>query len=71
MLNKDGPINREQPMTAVGDGKMDWQTVIGAVNENVLEWLIVELDQCATDMFEAVRKSVRYLVANGFGRARD
>jgi len=68
---KDGPINREQPMTAAGEGKMDFPKIINAANENVLEWLIVELDRCATDMFEAVRKSISYLVNNGFGRARD
>lgn len=68
---KDGPINREQPMTAVGGGKMDFAPIINAADENVLGWLIVELDRCATDMLEAVGKSVSYLVNNGFGRARD
>jgi hypothetical protein len=29
------------------------------------EWHIVELDHCATDMFEAVEKSYRYLVDAG------
>lgn len=67
---KDGPINLEQPMTAVGEGQMDWKTIISTADENVLEWLIVELDRCATDMFAAVRKSVSYLVDNGFGLAR-
>lgn len=67
---KDGPINREQPMTAVGGGKMDWKAVIGAASDKTTEWLIVELDRCGTDMYEAVCRSCEYLVGNGFGVGR-
>ncbi len=66
---KDGPGNREQAMTAVGGGIMDWKAVIGAAADTT-EWLIVELDRCDTDMFEAVAQSCRYLVGNGFARGR-
>jgi len=31
---------------------------------------VVELDRCATDMFEAVKRSHDYLVANGFAKGR-
>lgn len=64
---KDGPGNREEAMTAVGGGIMDWQAVIGAAAETT-EWLIVELDRCDTDMTEAVAESYRYLVGNGLAR---
>jgi sugar phosphate isomerase/epimerase len=67
---KDGPLDRNLPMTAIGEGKMDWQSVIGAADESTLQWLIVELDRCATDMFEAVRKSAAYLASAGFGITR-
>jgi sugar phosphate isomerase/epimerase len=67
---KDGPLDRNADMTAVGDGKMDWKGVIGAADENTLQWLIVELDRCATDMLEAVRKSAKYLADAGFGITR-
>ena len=33
-------------------------------------WHIVELDHCATDMFEAVEQSYRYLVAEGISKGR-
>lgn len=59
---KDGPAVRDQPMTAVGAGKMDWQAVFAAADAT-LQWPIVELDSCATDMLEAARESARYLVA--------
>jgi len=67
---KDGPAdNRENPMTAVGEGVMDWEAIIGA-GQGATEWLIVELDRCATDMLEAVRKSYVYLTGKGFARGR-
>jgi sugar phosphate isomerase/epimerase len=67
---KDGPAeNREQPMTAVGEGTLDWDAIIGA-GQGAAEWLIVELDRCATDMLEAVAKSKEYLVGKGLARGR-
>lgn len=62
---KDGPLVRDEPHTAVGAGKMDIPAVIEAADENVLEWLVVELDECATDMTQAVRESCKYLVGEG------
>ena len=35
------------------------------------EWLIIELDECATDMMEAVRKSYRYLTTQGLARGKQ
>jgi len=64
---KDGPCQIESPMTALGEGVMDLPEVVaaGAVST---EWLVVELDRCATDMLEAVRKSYHYLIGKGLGR---
>jgi sugar phosphate isomerase/epimerase len=67
---KDGPLVRDAPMVAVGSGKMDFHRVIGAADPKVLQWLVVELDACATDMLEAVRQSCAWLVASGLGRGR-
>lgn len=62
---KDGPLVKDQPHVAVGKGKMDCQKVIAAADPKVLRWLVVELDQCATDMFQAVADSYAYLTASG------
>lgn len=59
---KDGPLQREAPMVAVGDGKMDFQKVIPA-GEPHTEWLIVELDRCAGNMMDAVARSLNYLAS--------
>jgi sugar phosphate isomerase/epimerase len=59
---KDGPAVRHQPMSALGTGVMDIPALLGACDANV-EYVIVELDECATDMLEAVAASWRYLVS--------
>ncbi|HEX2999405.1 MAG TPA: sugar phosphate isomerase/epimerase [Armatimonadota bacterium] len=64
---KDGMIEPKLPATAVGSGKMDIPAVVKAADPNVLEWLVVELDSCATDMMEAVAQSYRFLVEKGLG----
>jgi sugar phosphate isomerase/epimerase len=60
---KDGPLVPKEPHVAVGQGRMDIRSVIDAADGNTLEWLIVELDACATDMLTAVRESHAYLTA--------
>ena len=64
---KDGPCVKGQPMTAVGDGKVD-VAAIAKAGAATAEWMIVELDSCATDMLAAVKKSYGYLTRQGFAR---
>lgn len=56
---KDGPMVRGQPQTALGEGKMDFASILAAAQPDA--WQVVELDECATDMMEAVQKSFTYL----------
>jgi len=62
---KDGPLVKGEPHTAVGSGKMDIPATLAAANPDVLKWLVVELDECGTDMLTAVEGSYNYLVGNG------
>jgi len=64
---KDGPCDPQADMQAIGEGKMDFPPIIEAA-QGTAEWLIVELDRCATDMMEAVEKSYQYLVGEGLAR---
>lgn len=64
---KDGSTDSADPMTAVGGGKMDFKTIIPAAKS---EWMIVELDRCATDMVEAVRDSYMYLTGEGLAHGK-
>ncbi len=64
---KDGPCNQQDPMTAVGEGKVDFAAIVAA-GKKTIKWTIVELDRCATDMMEAVRKSYVYLTGKGLAK---
>ena len=55
-------------MVAVGDGVVDVPGVLAASPS--ARWHIVELDRCATDMFEAVERSYDYLVGGDYSRGR-
>lgn len=67
---KDGPVQKNAPMVAVGKGKMPVAKVVGAADPAVLRWLVVELDECATDMLQAVQDSYTYLVRKGLAKGR-
>jgi len=66
---KDGPADdTASPMTAVGSGIIDFPAIVAASLD--VAWHIVELDACATDMFEAIEASQRWLVDGGLSRGR-
>lgn len=65
---KDGPATKDAPMVAVGQGVMDFPAIVEAASG--AQWLIVELDRCATDMLRAVDESYRYLVGEGLAHGR-
>ncbi|MFZ6030961.1 MAG: sugar phosphate isomerase/epimerase family protein [Chloroflexota bacterium] len=66
---KDGPAQQKVPQLAVGEGLLDFPAIVDAGHGNT-EWMIVELDSCATDMLAAVRKSYAFLIAHGLARGR-
>jgi len=57
---KDGPGVKDEPHTAVGKGVIDVPSILGAAPDALR---IVELDSCATDIFDAVAESRDYLAA--------
>ncbi|MCY4466564.1 MAG: sugar phosphate isomerase/epimerase [Chloroflexi bacterium] len=66
---KDGSLDKDDDMTALGQGKMDVPGIVTAAQS--ADWHIVELDRCATDMLQAVRESCDYLVQNGLARRKQ
>ena len=64
---KDGPQVKDAPMTAVGSGTVDIPACLAAAEP---AWLIVELDEYAGDMMDAVRQSHAYLTENGLAQGR-
>ena len=67
---KDGSCEQDSDMVAVGEGKMDFPPIVEA-SHGISDWLIVELDRCATDMMEAVEKSYQYLTQNDLARGAN
>ena len=65
---KDGPADKpESPMTAVGTGVMPVAEILAAAP--AVEWNVVELDDCATDVLTAVRDSATWLRDHGLAPA--
>lgn len=64
---KDGPMTKEDPMTAVGSGRMPVAEILAACPS--AEWHVVELDRCATDVLAAVRDSLTWLAGQGLATA--
>lgn len=64
---KDGPCTGEDdPQTAVGTGEVDIPAAVTAAPE--VEWHIVEFDECAGNIFDALDASYRYLVSKGISK---
>lgn len=65
---KDGPCVLGRPQVALGRGVVD----IGACARSArhADWHIVELDECATDIFEALQASATFLIEHGLSRGR-
>lgn len=66
---KDGPADsHESAMVAVGSGNVDVPAILKA--NRAVQWHVVELDRCDTDMYTAVAQSARYLAGLGLTETR-
>lgn len=61
-------LSTEGPMVAAGSGLQDFPA-IAAAGRGHTEWMIVEMDDCETDIFKAAAQSLAYLTENGLARA--
>ncbi|MBF0279821.1 MAG: sugar phosphate isomerase/epimerase [SAR324 cluster bacterium] len=65
---KDGPCTMDDPMVAVGSGKMEIEAIFQS-NPHI-KIAVVELDRCATDMLDAVKDSYQFLVSKNFAKGK-
>ncbi|MEY9863951.1 sugar phosphate isomerase/epimerase [Catenulispora sp. GAS73] len=56
---KDGPTVKGEPNVAVGTGAMPVPAVLAAAPRDA--WRVIEFDECATDIFEALAASLAYV----------
>ena len=66
---KDGSCVLGEPQVALGEGRVDVAACARAAVH--ADWHIVELDECASDVFEALGKSADHLVALGLSQGRS
>jgi sugar phosphate isomerase/epimerase len=60
-------LDGEAPQSPVGSGSiMDIPAILEA--NSAVQWHIVELDECATDIFDALKESYRFLTLRGLSR---
>jgi hypothetical protein len=57
-------------MTAVGQGTQNFPAIVKAANGNT-EWMVVEMDVVATDVFVAIRDSYDYLTKNKLAKGKS
>jgi len=51
----------EPTMFEIGEGNLDFKTIIAAAESSGCEWFIVEQDTCPGDPFESLRKSFDFI----------
>lgn len=56
VVPKEGPV-----MAPVGEGNMDWDSILPACEAAGVEWYAVEQDVCRRDPFDCLRSSYAYL----------
>ena len=57
------------PMVAVGKGAQNFPAIVKAADGNT-EWMIVEMDNTETDVFDALQESYNYLIRNRLASGR-
>jgi sugar phosphate isomerase/epimerase len=67
--NDSLPEDNPDPMVAVGKGTQNFPAVVKAANGNT-EWMVVEMDKTATDVFAAIQDSYTYLVKNKLAKGK-
>ncbi|TVR09173.1 MAG: hypothetical protein EA401_13160 [Planctomycetota bacterium] len=68
---KDGNWQQGAANLTLGTGKMDIPAVIKAADPTVLRALIIEFDNCDSDLWQAVEASFAYLCDQGLGRGQS
>ncbi len=57
--------NDNQPTFAeIGNGNLDWKSIVAEAESGGCEWFIVEQDTCAGDPFDSLRISFEFVMAN-------
>jgi sugar phosphate isomerase/epimerase len=58
-------LNNVQTMAEVGEGNLNWSTILPACRAAGVQWYAVEQDVCQRDPFESLKISYNNLKAMG------
>lgn len=53
-------------MCEIGEGNLNWESIIKACEKSGVKWALVEQDVCRCDPFESLAISYKYLNNKGF-----
>ena len=56
-----GAFGWDVTFTPVGEGNLDWPSIIEAFRAMGTQWLIVEQDSCRRDAFDSIGSSLNYV----------
>ena len=54
-------VGEKQEMAAIGEGNLDWPSIIDVCREINVKWYAVEQDVCPRDPFDCLASSLKYL----------
>ena len=67
---KDFCVNKSNwtvpAMAEIGEGNLDWDSIISACEAAGVKWALVEQDTCQRNPFESLKMSYEYLTGKGF-----
>ena len=58
-----GPENKPT-MAEIGNGNLNWKSIVQAADAAGCEWYIVEQDTCPSDPFDSLRQSFEFIKRN-------
>lgn len=59
---KDKEMDGSEPIMApIGEGNLDWDELLPALEKSGTQWIAVEQDQCYRDPFDCLKSSFEYL----------
>ncbi len=60
-----GKADPVEVMIPLGSGKLPIPAILAEADPKLVKWVIVELDNCAIDIYRGIKKSYQYLTKNG------
>ena len=54
-------VDKTQIMAEIGEGNLDWTSIVETCREIGVKWYVVEQDECRRDPFESLSMSLKFM----------